>query len=64
VENENGNGHSASGNELEVEFLGGEEAIADLLEVLINNKVRIASFSEAQSDLEDVFLRLTKGEVA
>lgn len=48
----------------EVEFSGDEAAMADLLEGLVQEKLRIASFSEVSSDLEEVFLRLTKGEVA
>jgi ABC-2 type transport system ATP-binding protein len=51
-------------NELEVEFTGDENAVADLLEALIAQRVRIASFSETNTGLEEVFLRLTKGEVA
>jgi hypothetical protein len=38
--------------------------VADLLETLIQQKVRIASLSETSTGLEEVFLRLTKGEVA
>jgi ABC-2 type transport system ATP-binding protein len=65
----NGNGNGNGGdqqpsNELEVEFTGDEDAVANLLEVLITQKVRIASFSEMHTGLEEVFLRLTKGEVA
>jgi ABC-2 type transport system ATP-binding protein len=52
------NGH------LDVEFVGDEEAAADLLNALVSGGVRLASFSETISDLEEVFLRLTKGEVA
>lgn len=48
----------------EIEFSGDESAMADLLEGLVQEKLRIASFSEVSSDLEEVFLRLTKGEVA
>jgi ABC-2 type transport system ATP-binding protein len=51
-------------NELDVEFVGDENALADLLETLVAHKVRIASFSETHTGLEEVFLRLTKGEVA
>ncbi len=50
--------------ELEVDFTGDEDAVADLLERLVNEKIRIASFSETSTGLEEVFLRLTKGEVA
>jgi len=49
---------------LEVEFLGDDEATADLLTALVAHGVRVVSFSETTSDLEEVFLRLTKGEVA
>jgi ABC-2 type transport system ATP-binding protein len=49
---------------LEVEFLGDDEAIADLLQALLANGVRVLGFNEVTSDLEEVFLRLTKGEVA
>lgn len=52
------NGH------LEVEFVGDEEATADLLNALVSGGVRLASFAETISDLEEVFLRLTKGEVS
>jgi len=49
---------------LEVEFTGDDEATALLLESLIAAGVRLTSFAEISSDLEDIFLRLTKGEVA
>lgn len=49
---------------LEVEFTGDDEATAALLEALINSGIRVISFNETSSDLEDIFLRLTKGEVA
>lgn len=49
---------------LEVEFTGDESAVAALLGTLITKGIRVTSFAEASSDLEDIFLRLTKGEVA
>jgi ABC-2 type transport system ATP-binding protein len=49
---------------LETEFLGDDEATAELLATLVGRGVRVVSFSEVISDLEEVFLRLTKGEVA
>jgi ABC-2 type transport system ATP-binding protein len=49
---------------LEVQFLGDDSAKADLLETLIAHRVRISSFSEVTTDLEEAFLRLTKGEVS
>ncbi len=48
---------------LEVEFLGDDEATARLLAVLVGRGVQVVSFSEVTSGLEEVFLRLTKGEV-
>jgi ABC-2 type transport system ATP-binding protein len=50
--------------QFEVEFSGDLAAAADLLENLVASQVRVASFSEAATDLEEAFLRLTKGEVA
>jgi ABC-2 type transport system ATP-binding protein len=49
---------------LEVDFHGDEEAAAGLLESLLKQGVRVSSFSGITSDLEEVFLKLTKGEVA
>jgi ABC-2 type transport system ATP-binding protein len=49
---------------LEIEFAGDEGATANLLEVLIVSGVRVISFTETSSDLEDIFLRLTKVEVS
>jgi ABC-2 type transport system ATP-binding protein len=51
------------GTDLEVSFLGDEEAVASLLDSLVQNKIRISSFAEMHTGLEEVFLRLTKGEV-
>jgi ABC-2 type transport system ATP-binding protein len=53
-----------AGGILEAEFSGDDEAVADLLAVLLAREVRVLSFSETTSDLEEVFLRLTQGEVA
>jgi ABC-2 type transport system ATP-binding protein len=49
---------------LEVEFLGDDEATALLLATLVACGVKVVSFSEVSSDLEEIFLRLTRGEVA
>ena len=56
-------GHS-QGKKIEIEFSGNDEAAADLLEILVTQNVRVASFSELNNNLEEAFLRLTKGEVA
>jgi ABC-2 type transport system ATP-binding protein len=60
----NGNGGLTGGHQVEVEFQGDSDAAANLLETLIQNRVRVAAFSEVTTDLEEAFLRLTKGEVA
>jgi ABC-2 type transport system ATP-binding protein len=49
---------------MEVEFVGDEEAASKLLAGLIAAGVRVSSFSEVTSNLEDIFMKLTKGEVA
>ena len=49
---------------LEIEFLGDDEATAELLVALVGRGVRLVSFGEVTDDLEQVFLRLTQGEVA
>ena len=49
---------------VQVHFSGNDAAAADLLTALVNQGVRIASFHEATTDLEDIFLQLTKGGVA
>jgi ABC-2 type transport system ATP-binding protein len=49
---------------IEVDFHGDEQAAATLLESLLHQGVRVSSFAEITSDLEEVFLKLTKGEVA
>jgi ABC-2 type transport system ATP-binding protein len=49
---------------LEIEFTGDSEATADLLGALVAGGVRVLAFDEITSDLEEVFLHLTKGEVA
>jgi ABC-2 type transport system ATP-binding protein len=49
---------------LEIEFQGSDQDAADLLERLIMEKNRVVAFNETSTNLEDAFLRLTKGEVA
>lgn len=49
---------------VEIEFHGDTVAAADLLSRLIERQIRVASFSEVTTNLEEAFLRLTKGEVA
>lgn len=48
---------------LRVEFAGTIAEQAGLLEKLIESKVKVATFQELELNLEDVFLKLTKGAV-
>ena len=50
--------------QLEVGFSGDDAALAGLHAHLVNSGVALISFSEPVSDLEEVFLQVTKGEVA
>jgi ABC-2 type transport system ATP-binding protein len=49
---------------LEFDFSGSSETGADLLEYLVAHKVRPFIFEEIHTGLEELFLQLTKGEVA
>jgi ABC-2 type transport system ATP-binding protein len=51
-------------NNLEVEFSGDEQEAAELLHQLVLAGVRVVSFNETARDLEEIFLRLTRGEVS
>lgn len=48
---------------VEVAFTGDDAATSGLLRHLIQQEIPILSFAEAASDLEDIFLSVTKGEV-
>jgi ABC-2 type transport system ATP-binding protein len=48
---------------IELDFVGDDSAAADLLALLVGSGIRITSFADVASDLEEAFLRLTKGEV-
>jgi ABC-2 type transport system ATP-binding protein len=54
----------AEGGGLEFDFAGDDEAAAGLLEHLVVEKVRPVTFEEIHTGLEELFLQLTKGEVA
>ena len=55
-----------SGNDksrLEIGFSGSDRELSKLLELLIMNEVPVLRFSEDDRDLEEVFMRVTKGLV-
>jgi hypothetical protein len=49
---------------LEFDFSGDNEAGAGLLQYLVLHDVRPFTFEEIHTGLEELFLQLTKGEVA
>jgi ABC-2 type transport system ATP-binding protein len=46
-----------------VDYAGDERGMADLLTLLISNHVVVSRFAEQSSDLEDIFMHVTKGIV-
>ena len=48
---------------LHVEFTGDLEAQADLNKLLVDSGLRVQTFSEQETDLEDIFMKVTKGLV-
>ncbi len=49
---------------LEVEFAGGEEAVSSLLAYLVDRGLRLIHFGQEMRDMEEVFMRATKGIVS
>ena len=50
--------------DLKAEFSGDDEALAQLLADMMANSFSVVKFNEEAGDLEDVFMRLTKGIVS
>ena len=53
----------AEGNHLFIEFLGGHDDLPPLLSHLVTHGLPVASFAQRAADLEDVFMKVTKGMV-
>ncbi len=53
-----------AGDSLLVEYVGGEEKIAELSAALVKANVAIERLAEDKASLEELFMRLTKGELA
>lgn len=62
VENLTPNGKDGP-TRFEFEFLGDEASLSGLLAHLIQNEIQVIHFSEERHDLEEVFMRVTKGTV-
>lgn len=50
--------------QIEVTFSGSLDEMADLLDKLIHERIRVVSFSETMNNLEEAFLLLTNSEVS
>jgi ABC-2 type transport system ATP-binding protein len=50
-------------SEIHIEITGHDEQAADLLAELIRGNHRIAEFRHVRDDLEDIFMKITKGEL-
>ena len=53
----------AEGNHLTVSFVGTNDELPQLLAALIGAQLPVAAFGQREADLEDVFMRVTKGMV-
>jgi ABC-2 type transport system ATP-binding protein len=51
-------------NTLLVEYLGEREQMGELLQRLISAGINVTSFSEEEADLEDIFMKMTRGIVS
>ena len=47
-----------------IAFSGQLDDVADLLKLLLDNDIRVVQAVESASDLEEIFLRVTKGQVS
>lgn len=54
---------SAGRFRLEIEFIGDDAALKALLESMIQNKLPVLHFNEDSRDMEEIFMRATKGLV-
>ena len=55
---------SEARSRLEFAFVGDDQALSDLLSGLVKKGIKLIHFSEETRDLEEVFMRITKGLVS
>jgi ABC-2 type transport system ATP-binding protein len=53
----------AEGDHLSIDFLGTHDDMPQLLALLVKNDIPVASFAPREADLEDVFMKVTRGAV-
>ena len=57
-------GHSGGHPSLQVDFAGDDEGVAALLRDLVSRGLPVVHFTESMHDVEEVFMRVTKGIVS
>ena len=55
---------SQDNGQITADYTGSPEEVHELLRALMVEGVRVQSFTEAQTDLEDIFMKVTRGAVA
>jgi ABC-2 type transport system ATP-binding protein len=55
---------TSDGRTIHAEFSGEPDEVDELLEYLVNRGVRLLGFTRTEADLEDIFLKITRGVVA
>ena len=55
---------TCDGRTIHAEYTGQPDEVDELLEYLINRGVRVLGFRRTEADLEDIFLKVTRGVVA
>ena len=56
--------HAKTGGVLQIGFIGEPDEEYKVLAALVQANIKVRSFATPETDLEDVFLRVTKGQVA
>ena len=51
-------------NTLLVEYVGERDQMGDVLQRLVGEGISVTSFSEEEADLEDIFMKMTRGIVS
>jgi hypothetical protein len=55
---------TCDGRVIRAEFSGNPEEVDEILEYMIHRGVRLLGFTRSTADLEDIFLKITRGTVA
>ncbi len=58
------NGHSSKGGVIQIGYVGEVDEEYEVLSALVRAGIKVRAFYTPETDLEDVFLRVTKGQVA